>query len=167
VEQRYRSELRKEDFSKAYVRAVAAAAGFCVTQPERDLDSGDLQIYSPGIEGTVRSPYLGVQLKCTAIQPPSDASMSYPLEADDYGDLINPQSHIKLILVVMIVPEKIEQWLSHTAQSQSMFRRAFWKSLYGRPATSNSRTVSVMLDQRFTVDALQNIMLRVGKGDLP
>ncbi|MEZ2225342.1 MAG: hypothetical protein ACBR50_03540 [Microcoleus sp.] len=47
---------QKELFSKAYVRAVAAVAGFSVNQLEVDDDSIDLHIVGRGGGGTIFSP---------------------------------------------------------------------------------------------------------------
>ncbi|MBF0552340.1 MAG: DUF4365 domain-containing protein, partial [Deltaproteobacteria bacterium] len=59
-------QLQKEKFSEAYVRAVASAAGFSITKPEVDDDSIDLILGHRGGRGTVRSPQVGLQLKCTS-----------------------------------------------------------------------------------------------------
>ena len=53
---------QKEQFSHAYVRAVAAVAGFAVAKPEVDDDSVDLSIKSK--LHSVR-PQVDVQLKCS------------------------------------------------------------------------------------------------------
>lgn len=44
---------QKELFSKAYVRAVAAVAGFSIDPLELDFDSIDLQITAGSGEGSV------------------------------------------------------------------------------------------------------------------
>ena len=55
----------KEYYSKAYIRAVAAAAGYAVDQPEFDKDSRDLVVHASGASGTLQRPALDVQAKCT------------------------------------------------------------------------------------------------------
>ncbi len=40
--------LQKEQFSNAYLRAVAAAAGFQIYKPEPDIDKIDWGIAAPG-----------------------------------------------------------------------------------------------------------------------
>lgn len=56
---------QQEAFSRAYVRAVAAAAGFRVQDgPEPDDDSIDITISARGPGSTLRSPKVDLQLKC-------------------------------------------------------------------------------------------------------
>ena len=57
---------QKQEFSKAYVKAIAAAAGYATQEPTVDDDSVDLGVVARGGGGTVRSPRLDLQLKCTA-----------------------------------------------------------------------------------------------------
>ena len=56
---------QKEQFSRAYVQAVAAAAGFATYIPDVDDDSIDMGIAAGGKESR-RRPRLELQLKCTA-----------------------------------------------------------------------------------------------------
>jgi Domain of unknown function (DUF4365) len=57
---------QKELFSQAYVRAVAAVAGFSVDRLELDFNSIDLQITAGSGEESVSFPELKLQLKCTS-----------------------------------------------------------------------------------------------------
>jgi hypothetical protein len=56
---------QKEHLGYVFVRAVAYAAGFSCSRPEVDDDSVDLCIARRGPGGTVRSPRLELQVKCT------------------------------------------------------------------------------------------------------
>ncbi len=60
----------KEQFSHAYVKAVAAVAGFAWYKPSVDDDSIDLGLAQRGGGGTTRSPRLEIQLKCHAMATP-------------------------------------------------------------------------------------------------
>src|SRR5581483_7510794 len=68
VRSSFRMDLsqKKQEFSNAYVKAVAAVCGYATHQPSVDDDSVDLGIAARGGGGTVRSPKLDLQLKCTA-----------------------------------------------------------------------------------------------------
>ncbi len=57
---------RKQQFSIAYVRAIVSVAGFVVYEYAVDDDSIDIGIAAKGLMGTVRSPKLDIQLKCTS-----------------------------------------------------------------------------------------------------
>jgi hypothetical protein len=56
-------DQRKEQFSRAYVHAVASVAGFSLASPVVDDDSVDVIFCSRGKGGTLRAPRLEAQLK--------------------------------------------------------------------------------------------------------
>ena len=47
---------QQEQFSNAYLRAVATVAGYSLSKPDVDDDSIDWSIYKRGGNGTKRSP---------------------------------------------------------------------------------------------------------------
>ncbi|NJK76628.1 MAG: DUF4365 domain-containing protein [Microcoleus sp. SU_5_6] len=146
---------RKELFSKAYVRAVAAVAGCSVDQPEDDYDSIDLRIKARSIQGAVSYPQLDLQLKCTSRDILDANCIRYPLILKNYNDLrINCQ--IPRILVVVLVPENIAEWLEQSEQQMSIKYCAYWVSLRGFSATGNIRSVTVELPRNnlFSVTAI-------------
>ncbi len=49
-------DMQKEQFSRAYVQAVAACSGFACSTPSVDDDSVDMSLYMRGGGGTIRSP---------------------------------------------------------------------------------------------------------------
>jgi hypothetical protein len=57
---------RKEQFSLAYVRAVASVAGFSASIPEVDDDSEDLILSGRIVAGVPSRPKIALQLKCTS-----------------------------------------------------------------------------------------------------
>jgi hypothetical protein len=148
---------------------VAAAAGFIVEEPRRDLEGIDLRIEAPDLRGIVWYPKLGVQAKCTAIQPRNPRSIEFPLPRSNYDDLRATDVTDPRILIVMIVPERLDEWLLHSERSLAMSRCAYWLSLRGAAASANSETITVALDRRqqFTVEALTGIMKRLGEGKFP
>jgi hypothetical protein len=75
---------QKEQFSRAYVRAIAAAAGFDVYTPGVDDDSIDLGI-AASAKRSRRRPRLELQLKCMA-RKVTDV-MRFPLGLKNYNDL--------------------------------------------------------------------------------
>ncbi|WP_293358865.1 MULTISPECIES: DUF4365 domain-containing protein [unclassified Microcoleus] len=159
---------QKELFSKAYVRAVAAVAGFSVSQPEVDDDSIDLKIVARGGEGVVFSPELNLQLKCTSRDVLDGQFIRYPVRIKNYRDLII-NSQVPRLLVVVLVPEKLENWLQQSEDEMCMRHCAYWVSLRGQPERLNTANVTVELSRsnQFTVEALKSIMQRLSQGDLP
>lgn len=159
---------RKEHFSKAYVRAVAAAAGFVVDQPH-DFDSADLVIGAPGAGTTLRSPKVDVQLKCTANVPADPDSVKFGLPVKNYNDLRPVNLLVQKILVVVQVPEDVELWLQHSEEELTIRKCGYWCSLHGANDTFNSETVTITIprSQQFTREELTAIMERLGRGDRP
>lgn len=159
---------QKELFSKAYVRAVAAVAGFSVSQPEVDDDSIDLKIVARGGEGVVFSPELNLQLKCTSRDVLDGQFIRYPVRIKNYRDLI-VNSQVPRLLVVVLVPENLENWLQQSEDEMCMRHCAYWVSLRGQPERLNTANVTVELSRsnQFTVEALKSIMQRLSQGGLP
>lgn len=160
---------RKEQYSHAYVKAVAAVAGFAWYKPSVDDDSIDLGLAQRGGGGTVRSPRLEMQLKCHAMATPNEDDFAYWLDLKNYDDLRDEQVEVKRILVVVLVPDDLAEYLAEGEQQLAMRRCGYWLSLRGFPPTDNDtgKTVRIPRSQRFTVQSLQRIMQRIGQGLLP
>ena len=105
---------KKQEFSKAYVKAVAAACGYATQEPSVDEDSVDLGLAARGGGGTVRSPRLDLQLKCTARHLVGDQTVNFPLEMKNYEELRPIDFLVPRILVVVVVPDDVGQWISHS-----------------------------------------------------
>src|SRR5438874_4721373 len=133
--------LRKEQFGRAYVRAVASVAGFSVYEPDVDDDSVDLGLASRGAEGTTRAPRLEMQLKSTSVQDVlEDEHLRFPLPVKNYNDLRPENLLVPRILVVALLPAEMEDWLTQNEEQLAMRRCAYWLSLRGREATENEET---------------------------
>jgi hypothetical protein len=161
---------RQEAFSRAYLHAVAAAAGFRVQEgAQPDDDSVDLTLAARGPGGTVRSPKLDVQLKCQRGLPPAGPSWPFDLKAKNHEDLRHADLQVPRILVVVAVPEELNDWLHHDEEHMLMRYCAWWVSLRGADASSNTATVRVQVPraQRLDVAGLTGIMSRVALGELP
>ncbi len=103
---------KQEQFSIAYVIAMAAKVGLSYARPSVDNDSVDLSLSGRGYDGKVRSPQLDLQLKCTSRKEIiKDAKLHFPLKLKNYNDLRGEDLPVLRYLVVLIVPENIEKWL--------------------------------------------------------
>jgi hypothetical protein len=162
-------DMQKEQFSRAYVQAVAACAGFAWSVPSVDDDSVDMVLHKSGGGGTVRSPKMELQIKCAAAESPVSDTFSFSIKRKNYDDLRDPTVMVPRILVVVLVPENIADWLRHTEAELALRRCGYWVSLRGQPASANAtgQTVQIPRRQRFTVESLREIMERNGTGGLP
>lgn len=161
---------RQEAFSVAYVRAVAAVAGFRVQEgPLPDDDSVDLTVTARGPGGTIRSPCLDLQLKCRLGRPDDEPEWSYDLKAKNYDDLRHVDFMVPRILVVVAVPKEQQDWLYQDDEQLLMRHCAWWVSLRGLPRSENERTVRVRIprNQRFDVPGLTGLMDRISQGGTP
>lgn len=160
---------KKQEFSKAYVKAVAAAVGYATQEPSVDDDSVDLGLAARGGGGTVRSPRLELQLKCTARHLVGEQTVDFPLPVKNYDELRAVDFLVPRILVVVVVPDEVAQWIQHSEQELQLRHCGYWFSLRGMPATENLTTVTVNLPraQVFDVMALTAMMQRISNEELP
>lgn len=147
---------QKEQFSRACVRTIAAAAGFDTYTLGVDDDSIDMGIAASGKKSR-RRPRLELQLKCTA-RDNADV-MQFPLKLKNYNDL-RCVCWVPRILVVVAVPERREDWVTESKRQLVMYARGYWASLAGCGETTNTCNVTVELppEQPFSVDELNRLM---------
>ena len=162
--------LQREEFSRAYVAAVAAVAGYATYRPSVDDDSIDLGIAARGSAGSVRSPRVELQLKCssTLLEPGVDA-IPFEVKRKNYDDLRPEDLMVPRILVVVIVPELAEDWMVHAETELVLRRCGYWRSLRSEPATDNMASVTIHMPrtQLFSPESLRAMMIRIGDGGRP
>lgn len=71
------------------------------------------------------------------------------------------------VLVVVLVPEDLDNWLQQSEQCLRMKHCAYWVSLYGMEESPNSASITVRIprSQIFDVAGVHQIMERIGRGD--
>jgi Domain of unknown function (DUF4365) len=160
---------QQEQFSLAYVRAVAASAGFAASKPEVDYDGIDLTIAQLGGDGDVVAPKIDLQVKSQVSGTPSTWPWPYKLKVANHERLRGTHYASPRILVVVAMPANVQDWLGLTDKQLSLRHCAYWISVYGEPATTSTSTVTVKLsrNQRFSPDQLRAIMKRVEEEKLP
>lgn len=161
--------LQKEQFSNAYLQAVTSVAGYSLYQPAVDDDSVDWGIAASGTIGQVRSPRLELQLKSTSRDVIGTREIRYPLKLKNYDELRLDEFVIPRILLVVLLPENLADWIQQSEDELCLRYCGYWVSLRGMPATPNTATVTVTLPRanRFTPDALQSILQCIGEGQKP
>jgi hypothetical protein len=159
---------QKEQFSLAYVSAVAAVAGYAVYSPSVDDESVDLGVSAAGI-GKVRSPRLELQVKCTSASSLDGSVLRYEIKKKNYDDLRHTNLLVPRILVVVTVPERISDWSLHTEEALVLRRCGYWVSILGHPTRANSRSVTLSLPRRqvFSPTSLRDIMSLISEGGKP
>src|ERR1700719_251740 len=136
---------QKQQFSFAYVRAVAAAGQIAVSEPAVDDDSIDLLFQQKGGGGAIRSPRLEAQVKCTESASVHAEHVAYPLKLKNYEELRSEDVLVPRILIVVMVPADLKDWLAHSEEELAMRRCGYWLSLVGLRDTTSTTTVTVHL----------------------
>jgi len=160
---------QKEQFSFAYVRAVAAVSCISVSEPTVDDDSIDLLFQRRGGGGIVRSPRVEAQVKCSEVAQLNDQHLAFPLPLKNYEELRPTDVLVPRILIVVTVPDNLDDWLLHSEDELAVRRCGYWLSLRGSPQVPNGTNVTVHLPRinHFNAPQLQAIMQRIGNGYLP
>ena len=178
--------LQKEQFSRAYVHAVASRAGLAWIEPRPDQDSVDVTLRADRLQlaemlrGSGRASdavrkgplTIDLQLKATAVAGVlEEHHVKYPLDVHNYNDLrldlAARQSPI--LLVVLVLPENGDTWLEQTDEAMTIRRCAYYLSLCGWPESKNQKSVTVPIPRanRFTATALTNMLVRTACGESP
>lgn len=156
---------RMEQLSLAYVEAVAATAGLTTLIPRVDDDSIDMAIFSR----SRTRPRVELQAKCTSRAAGGD-EFPFQLSRKNYDDLRTTDLLVPRILVVVVVPEDIADWITIAVAEESTLLRcvAYWYSLRGLPnRNQESVTVRVLREQVLDPIAINNMMDRIKGGELP
>lgn len=163
---------QKEEFSYAYIHAIASVAGFSFQIKSRPMDNAgvDATIEMPGESEDMLFPKLDIQVKCTASTDIIDKDkdlIKYPLPVKNYNRLIHNNPLIPIILVIILVPENVDNWISISEQDQETLLRkcAYWISLTGQAKTKNNtnKTIKISLKNIFTPDSLKSIMEKIAR----
>ena len=148
---------QKSRFSLSYIEAVASHAALQVVETKVDHDSVDGVL----ISDFGRRPRIEFQAKATARDVVSGNYIRFPLSIKNYDDLriesINPR-----ILIVLIMPQEIQEWVNQTDDELCLRHCAYWMSLNGLPARPNDYSVTVYapLANVFNGDQLTSMMQR-------
>ena len=155
---------RKEQFSRAYVHAVASTAGFSTYLPLTDRESVDIGFSGEGDEQYF-PPRLEAQLKCTSRDVLSDSYCHYPLKIKNYDDLRKRNVMVPRILIVLIVPMEVESWINPSEFKTVLMHSGYWTSIRGEPETPNVEKVTIRIPRinRFTAEGLTELMTQIAK----
>ncbi|WP_081900196.1 DUF4365 domain-containing protein [Allokutzneria albata] len=154
-----------------YLHAVAAAAKCSIGTPvpDKKLDwvaTHQSSAHTAGDDEVT----LKIALKATATVPANPASdfFSFTLKNEhlEYLSYLNPT--VNRILVVMLLPPKIEDWIRAGCDYLELRHCCYWVNLSGHKITGRERTtVRVPTNQVFDDRALCAIMERIGSGGRP
>lgn len=160
-----------EEFSIAYVHAIASVAGFAVERFHVDNDSADVTVRSDLKYPVVHNPRIELQLKCSSslsVGLTTPDQFTYPLQANNYEALSSTRRHVPMFLVLVHAPKKPAHWMVQHNSVQAQLRYcAYWADLKGQPPSSSASTVSIHIprSQIFDHAVLSGWMRRIGNGE--
>ncbi len=161
---------KKEEFSYAYVHTVASVAGYSVEIKRRLMDNAgiDLTIEVPGEMGEVLFPKFDAQVKCTSsLEGVYENYISFSLKAKNYNRLVHLNPLVPQLLILVIVPEDLNEWLNVCEEGTLIKKCSYWMSLKGEPLTQNSSNITVKIPKKklFTPYSLELIMEKISNGE--
>ncbi|NEE03898.1 DUF4365 domain-containing protein [Phytoactinopolyspora halotolerans] len=159
----------RQQISIAYAHAVATAARCTLETIRVDYETVDVQVRQKASHAVYDHTPLDIQLKCTSRDILRDGHISYPLEVKYYDELRSIKRYNPAILVVLLVPEGLGEWLIQDEEHLRLHKGAYWTSLRSEPATSNRSSVTIRIPktQIFSVEQLLGILSRIGNGGVP
>lgn len=152
---------KKEEFSYAYIKIIAALAGIEVIIAGRPSDNSgiDIILRAPGAINGLLSPSIDAQVKCVSTATIEEFFIKYSLKVKNYKRLVAPSQALQ-ILILVIVPEEINTCLSITESGSVIRASAYWLNLQGKENTDNDETITIKIPKEnlFTPNALKTIM---------
>lgn len=154
---------QQEQFSDAFLLAIAAAAGCASSRPVPDNDSIDWTLSCR----LSRRPKLDIQLKSTIVEENGAGDIRYRLKAKNCRDLTLQDLVVPRILVLVTVPRNTEEWLCLTPDKLLLRYTVYWESLAGAPGMRNNKSCTVTINERnlLTPTVLRNLMMRINDGE--
>jgi Domain of unknown function (DUF4365) len=157
---------RKEQFSIAYIQAIAAQIGLNYSIPVVDDDSVDITLDGKGFTGgKLRNPRIDIQLKCTSQNVIKGDLIKYPLKLKNYNELRGVDVAAPRYLMLLVVPNKTENWTHFTNNALILFNNCYWASIRYKPEVNNTTNVTIefSIEQKITTESLMELMVMASK----
>lgn len=153
----------KEELCRAHISAIAAMAG--LNQGRDNLDYGVdgrfVEVEWNGRGYVSSGVSIEYQAKATVRWEIRGGHVVYALEADAYNAIAGRGSYrTPLILILLCLPRQRQGWHRIDDAGTYLREHCYWH-IFGPPKTTNisSVTIQIPLAQRFTPEALQDLLL--------
>jgi hypothetical protein len=158
---------KQEEFSRAYMCALAAPLGFNKGNFEVDDDSVDI-VFKAKYDSTskIRCPHIAFQLKCTKLTFNKDGYLHFPLKIKNYNDLRGDNQIYPIYLAVLCVPENEKDWVEVKPEELLLRYSAYWISLKNEPSVKNKKSVTINISkqQKLDKDSFKLLMDKMSEG---
>lgn len=158
---------RQNGFAISYIRAVISVAGCSLAVPEPDIDKVDVVAMSRRRGKVFSKPSIFMQAKCRlGGVPEGTGDIPYQLDIATYDNLRDPTVTNPRILVVVFVPQFLDDWMLQDEKQMAMKHCGYWASLLNAPEVvdQGTRVVHLPRTNRLTPHALQAMMTVVSDG---
>ncbi|WP_406311885.1 DUF4365 domain-containing protein [Streptosporangium sp. NBC_01639] len=125
-------------YGEAFVTAIAESAGLTVRNTSAaDFYLVDLEIGYPGPRGSMLTPKLQIQVKCTQKADVTETLVKHGIKARYYDKLVNPCHAFgnPIFLVVVVAPQNVGEWADVSKERLILKEAAYWTCLHGKPSS--------------------------------
>lgn len=164
----YTDNIQKEEFSIAYVHAIAALAKCNVGHWHIDNDSVDISLRTSVPDGKQTIyPQLDIQLKCTDEDISYDDGLHFSLKRKNYDDLRARVVNQRL-LVVVCIPEGVTNWAKQDSEKLSLKKCGYWLAPSKFEDSDNKAAVTVRIpyENIFSAKNLIKAMKTIADGEI-
>jgi len=144
---------QKEQFSLAFVHAVATRAGCTIADWKVDKDGVDVTLRQGGR-------MVDLQMKCTCVPRVTQAGYSFPLDTKTYDKLRDAERSAPGYLGLVIAPENIEDWIDHRPEEILMACHGYWAKIQDRsdPAVGDTKSITLSSDNVLDAAAIRDML---------
>lgn len=158
----------KEQFSRAYVGSIASRLGINTSKPDVDDDSVDLTLIGKGYEGhCFHNPNVDIQLKCSSSLKIRNGLIQFSIKKKNYNDLRKDHCIHPRYLFVLMVPKKINEWITINTDHMAVKNICFYLSIKGMAESKNKGKVQIHipLENKVSCEILSQIMEKAADGE--
>lgn len=143
---------QKEQFSLAYVHAVATRAGCTIASWKVDKDGVDVTLRQGGR-------MVDLQMKCTCAPRVTRSGYSFPLDTKTYDKLRDTERSAPGYLGLVIAPENIDDWIDHRPEEILMACHGYWAKIQDRedPAAGDTKSITLSPADVLNAGAIQEM----------
>ncbi|MGL5943325.1 MAG: DUF4365 domain-containing protein [Waterburya sp.] len=156
------TNTRKEEFSYGYLKTIGAKSGIAIENHGRSIDNQgiDIQAVYAGKLDNIHTPRIDAQVKCTSQDIEKEDYIHFPLETKAYELLINPFVYNPIILIVVLVPKNLNEWVNINNEQTVIKKCAYWISLKGKKPSTNKNIITVKISKNniITPESFSNII---------
>ena len=161
----------ESELSFAYLKAIAARAGYECVQATRIADNKGIDATITGCGDFGKDAFsqatILIQLKSTFEKLETTKShIKYDLKIKTYDDS-RVDSENSMYVVLLLLPRDKGKWLTSTRSLLSLRTCAYWFSNRGAPPISNVSTRRVLIPKRnrLTVKQLEMLLIKSAKSE--